>query len=48
MKAWKKRTPAEGNDYVEHERTYDMFIALVKWGIGIVVAILVLMAYFLT
>ncbi len=39
---------AEGNDYAEHERTYLMFLSLVKWGIGVIVVILVLMAYFLT
>ena len=39
---------ATGNDYAEHERTYRFFIALVKWHIYIIVAILALMAYFLT
>jgi hypothetical protein len=38
---------AEGNDYVEHERTYALFTALTKWGtIGIAV-LLVLMWIFL-
>ena len=40
-------TTADGNDYKEHEQTYLLFLALVKWGIIFVVAILVLMAYFL-
>ncbi len=40
-------TTADGNDYKEHERTYLMFLALMKWGIIFVVAILILMAYFL-
>ena len=39
---------AEGNDYAEHERTYRMFISLVKWHIYIIGGILILMAYFLT
>ncbi len=38
---------ADGNDYAEHERTYAMFVSLVKWGIGFVVVILILMAIFL-
>jgi hypothetical protein len=40
-------TTADGNDYKEHERTYVMFLALVKWGIIVIAAILILMAYFL-
>jgi hypothetical protein len=39
---------AAGNDYAEHERTYRMFLALVKWNIIVITAILILMAYFLT
>ena len=39
---------ATGNDYAEHEKTYRFFIALVKWHIYVIVAILALMAYFLT
>ena len=38
---------AEGNDYVAHEQTYLTFISLVKWGLGIVIVILIGMAYFL-
>jgi hypothetical protein len=38
---------ADGNDYKEHEQTYLLFLGIVKWGIIFVVAILVLMAYFL-
>jgi hypothetical protein len=38
---------ADGNDYAEHERTYDFFIGLVKWGTISVVVILALMATFL-
>lgn len=34
-------------DYPEHERTYDLFIRLSKWGLGIVIVILAFMAYFL-
>jgi hypothetical protein len=40
-------TTADGNDYKEHEHTYVVFLAMVKWGIIIVVAVLILMAYFL-
>jgi len=39
---------AEGNDYTAHEQTYLNFLALVKWGLIVVTAILVLMAIFLT
>ena len=39
---------AEGNDYAEHERTYERFLALVKWSVIIIAVILILMAYFLT
>lgn len=38
---------AEGNDYQEHEKTYGLFVTLVKWGVIINVVILALMAYFL-
>ncbi|MBX6425478.1 MAG: aa3-type cytochrome c oxidase subunit IV [Variibacter sp.] len=38
---------ATGNDYSEHEKTYRLFVQLVKWGIYAVVIILLLMAYFL-
>ena len=34
-------------DYAEHERTYDLFIGLTKWGSVAVIVILVLMAFFL-
>ena len=40
-------TTADGNDYKEHEQTYRMFLTLTKWVVGIIVCILVLMAYFL-
>jgi hypothetical protein len=39
---------ADGNDYAEHERTYRMFLALVKWHIIVIAIILLSMAYFLT
>jgi hypothetical protein len=38
---------AEGNDYAEHERTYRLFIGLVKWHIIVIVGILLLMFFFL-
>ena len=40
-------TTADGNDYKEHEKTYLMFLAIVKYGIIIAVIVLSLMAYFL-
>ena len=40
-------TTADGNDYVEHEKTYLMFLGLAKYGTAIVILILILMAYFL-
>jgi hypothetical protein len=39
---------AEGNDYAEHERTYELFLSIVKWGVIIIAVTLALMAYFLT
>jgi hypothetical protein len=38
---------ADGNDYKEHEQTYLMFLALVKYGILLIAVVLALMAYFL-
>ena len=38
---------ADGNDYAEHERTYAMFVTLVKWSLAAIVAVLILMAVFL-
>jgi hypothetical protein len=38
---------ATGNDYNEHERTYNFFISLTKWGTAFVIVILILMAFFL-
>lgn len=38
---------ADGNDYVEHVATYEMFITLTKWMIGFLVILLLGMAYFL-
>jgi heme/copper-type cytochrome/quinol oxidase subunit 2 len=40
-------TTADGNDNKEHEQTYLLFLAMVKWGIIFVVIVLILMAYFL-
>jgi hypothetical protein len=39
---------AAGNDYASHEQTYLAFVKMAKWGVAIVVIIVVLMAYFLT
>ena len=38
---------ATGNDYAAHEQTYRNFVTLVKVVVGVVVVILILMAYFL-
>lgn len=38
---------ADGNDYVEHLRTYALFTALAKWGTIAIAALLVLMWIFL-
>ncbi len=38
---------ADGNDYDEHQRTYAMFVSLVKYGVAAVVVVLILMAIFL-
>ena len=39
---------AEGNDYAEHERTYEMFLTMAKWTVISLAILLILMAYFLT
>jgi len=39
---------AEGNDYSAHERTYQLFLNLIKWHIIVIVFILIVMAYYLT
>jgi hypothetical protein len=41
-------TPADGNDYPAHEQTYEGFIKLVKYGSAAVIAVVALMAIFLT
>ena len=43
-----KYTTADGNDYPAHEATYEGFLMLTKWGTLSVIAIVVLMAIFLT
>ena len=40
-------TTADGNDYAEHEATYEGFLKLTKWGTISVAVILILMAIFL-
>ena len=39
---------AAGNDYAEHEQMYLRFLSLLKWNIGVIIIVLILMAYFLT
>jgi hypothetical protein len=41
-------TTATGNDYEEHEKSYRLFVSLLKWNIYFIIGILILMAYFLT
>jgi hypothetical protein len=38
---------ATGNDYAAHEQTYRHFVSLVKVVLGIVIVILIGLAYFL-
>lgn len=38
---------ASGNDYAEHEATYNRFVQIVKWTTGGTVIALILLAYFL-
>jgi hypothetical protein len=38
---------AEGNDMPAHEAAYVAFLTIAKWGTGIVIVVLALMAYFL-
>jgi hypothetical protein len=38
---------ATGNDHPAHEQTYRNFLTLIKVVVGVVVVILILMAYFL-
>ncbi len=42
-----KYSTAAGNDYAEHEGTYNLFIWLTKWTVIIVAAVLVMMFLFL-
>ncbi|WP_375573676.1 aa3-type cytochrome c oxidase subunit IV [Ahrensia marina] len=44
--AAEKTTPV-ANDYNEHNRTFEIFIQLLKWGTVLVVLVLILMAIFL-
>jgi hypothetical protein len=37
----------ENMDYAQHQRTYDLFTGLVKYGSISVIVILILMAFFL-
>jgi tetrahydromethanopterin S-methyltransferase subunit B len=41
-------TTADGNDYVAHEQTYEGFLKMAKYGTIAVIAIVALMAIFLT
>jgi hypothetical protein len=40
-------TTADGNDYIAHEKTYEGFLVLVKYGTIAVVAIVLGMYFFL-
>jgi aa3 type cytochrome c oxidase subunit IV len=37
----------ENMDYAEHQRTYELFTGLLKWGTVITIIIMILMAIFL-
>jgi hypothetical protein len=39
--------PENAMDYEEHEKTYHLFLALVKWHVYGLTALLILMALFL-
>ena len=41
-------TTADGNDYVAHERTYEGFLMLTKYGSLAVIFVVAMMAIFLT
>lgn len=41
-------TKADGMDYKAHEETYEAFLMMTKWGTIAVIAIVALMAIFLT
>ena len=41
-------TTADGNDYPAHEQTYEGFLMMTKYGTLAVIAIIALMAIFLT
>ena len=43
-----KYSTAPGNDYEQHEETYEDFLALTKWVVIAIVVILVFMFVFLT
>jgi Bacterial aa3 type cytochrome c oxidase subunit IV len=43
-----KYSTAPGNDYKQHEETYEDFLTLTKWVVIAVVAVLVFMFVFLT
>lgn len=42
-----ENTTPVANDYNEHNRTFEIFIQLLKWGTVLVVLVLILMAIFL-
>jgi hypothetical protein len=42
-----ERTTPVANDYNEHNRTFEIFTQLIKWGTVSTVVILILMAIFL-
>jgi hypothetical protein len=42
-----ERTTPVANDYNEHNRTFEVFINLTKWGTVLVVLVLIAMAIFL-
>lgn len=41
----KTSTPANAMDYPEHNKTYDTFLWLTKWGVAFCVALMVAMSF---
>ncbi|MFK5977754.1 MAG: aa3-type cytochrome c oxidase subunit IV [Rhizobiaceae bacterium] len=41
----KSSTPANAMDYPEHEKTYNAFVGLIKWGTVGCVALMIAMAF---
>jgi hypothetical protein len=38
---------ASGNDYVQHETTYEQFLSIIRWSVAVIAAILILLGFLL-